>query len=793
LQGRPPRANDYPPTGHDDYYRHGPENDWTQDQVPRNVRREDTYRNGDTRPPDYERYNNGWSAPRYDDYHDREARPQGYQEYSNHDQPPQRNVKPSWGQPPQPVHRPRSPSRARSPVRSNPLTTTPVARFAVPTYSPGFAAPKARPTSSFSTSSTPSYERETGLPSGFREAGRKSSISGQDARPVTFAGSGYPNGSRDSSTSRPAFVPQTRPPIPIRPPQALAPPEPLGGRHDSSRAPRDLGHRPFSHDDRNFTTNGSSERSRTVEVSSSSNAADAVITQTSPLAKHQDTFIGKSSGTGDASNHTIVSSQDLSAVSNSKPSVEGLRFPQSTESSGPSTTKASATSTSLSRPAHPATTPIQPPTDQPSLANSSTAKPSRNVQTVPSQTLPTSSQPITSSRPTRVVSANGLSVKSSNTTSKPIAVQHWAPSIDAKSMVDALRYSSIQRHNLDTQTYEERVNPILAANLITAGAIRPAEPASDVIKETLKQFQQDLETDAFADRRSRMTLWLTEKEIRLTRKVNKLRQEYLELHREWADLCDALDGMSRMYEPEEPAVAATTGRATRRSNIVGDAVRSDLEMELIIASLGNEELTDPNHLALRNLATIPDMISTTRGRVEYIYDDSNTLVLDPHMFYAPSSSAFLDWSEEEEETFKQQFAAYPKQFGPISEALQHKTPAQCVTFYYLRKKKQIDFKKVLQVYAPGKRKRGGRKPASDKRKGNGLMADIARHDDEVSKGRSSRGRKGRASLLGNVDDTSTPTPEREMAPKQKRRKSGFRSAAVVADTEDLDSLAQSLN
>jgi hypothetical protein len=354
--------------------------------------------------------------------------------------------------------------------------------------------------------------------------------------------------------------------------------------------------------------------------------------------------------------------------------------------------------------------------------------------------------------------------------------------MDAKSLVDALRYSIIQRREFDRQTYEERINPILAANLITVGQPETEpETQTDVVSEVMEKFRREAIQIPFATTRAKLALYMAERQVNLNEKTRSLREEYLERHKEWIAHCARLDDASRSYEPEETAVTATTSRATRRSLMgLGDAVRSDLEMELIIASLGNEELTDPNHLALRNLATIPDMLSTVGGQTEYTYDDSNTLVLDPHTFYAPQTG-FLDWTEEEKNIFVREFAAAPKQFGIIAEALEDKTPAQCVVFYYLHKKKFIDFRKVITLYAP-KRRRGGRK--TDKRKGNALLADIARHDEVVSKGRATRGRKPKTSAMG--DETATPTPERDLAPKQRKRRTIMRTCTSTLEGEDID-------
>ena len=241
---------------------------------------------------------------------------------------------------------------------------------------------------------------------------------------------------------------------------------------------------------------------------------------------------------------------------------------------------------------------------------------------------------------------------------------------------------------------------------------------------------------------------------------------------------------------------------------MGDAVRTDLEMEQILASLGNEELTDANHLSAKNGADIPDMVSVTRGRVEYIYDDTNNLVEDPHDFYK-LETGIDDWTEDERTTMIEQYAKHPKQFGFIADALSNKTPAQCVSFYYLQKNTTIDFRKaVAQFNTIGKRRRSGRK-----QKGNALLADILKHDDEVSQnagtsgsGRRKRGaastpvptsattetpdpsKKGGASTSrrGTAQNTptATPTPDPEPMPKRPRRRANPTARAAAAKEQE---------
>ncbi|KAF8068898.1 hypothetical protein FPV67DRAFT_1096038 [Lyophyllum atratum] len=351
----------------------------------------------------------------------------------------------------------------------------------------------------------------------------------------------------------------------------------------------------------------------------------------------------------------------------------------------------------------------------------------------------------------------------------------------------------------DRQTREERVNPVLLSNLSLAAQVhqdRPSSTPQQIIKEVVEGPRAVKMMENFTHMKGSLVERFKERQNLLTEKVQHLKEEYLSLHERWVAHCAALDAQSKVTVPETEAVQPS-GRTTRRSTAnLGDAVRSDLEMEQIIASLGNDDATDPNHLSLRNLATIPDMISVTNGRVDYVFDDTNHIVYNPNEYYGPYTGIH-DWTDQEKEIFLDKFAAHPKQFGMIAELLPNKTAAQCVDYYYLHKKKHIDFRKVISQYAPNKRKRRG----TGKKKGNGLLADIRQHDAEVQgelgsskagPGRPTRGRKAMAppdpkeprksvtSRRRNQLDltpsagSATPTPE----PETRRR--GRRSTAGTA-------------
>jgi hypothetical protein len=380
---------------------------------------------------------------------------------------------------------------------------------------------------------------------------------------------------------------------------------------------------------------------------------------------------------------------------------------------------------------------------------------------------------------------------------------------DAKSIADALRIVVMTRLRCDRQTREERVNPVLMANrsVVRDTPFRQPTSPDTLVREVTEGRRLDLKLDAWVTTQPTLVARFKRRQEALSEKTERLREEYLALHERWQAHCAKLDNKSKKTNKdtppatEEAVVPASSGRSTRRTAaMLGDAVRSDLEMEQIIASLGVEELTDPNHLALRNLANIPDMISVSHGEVNYVFDDTNNLVDNPIEFFDNSKGIDV-WTDEEKEIFLEQFAANPKQFGIIASFLPAKTAAQCVTYYYLHKKKHIDFRKVISLYAPGKRRRGGRR--ADKQKGNALMADIRQHDDEVSlshSGPTTRRKRGMlpvaanpaASRLGTrleLTPTSTPTPdpEPEVRKRGRRPNASARIVSALADDADDDS------
>ncbi|TFK49081.1 hypothetical protein OE88DRAFT_1737288 [Heliocybe sulcata] len=368
--------------------------------------------------------------------------------------------------------------------------------------------------------------------------------------------------------------------------------------------------------------------------------------------------------------------------------------------------------------------------------------------------------------------------------------------MEIKSLKDALCRVVQVRRVPDLVSREQRIGSILSCNIAIAPPEAPPPNCSpeEYVHEIVHGTPGASRIAKHCELRSGFITHLANRQAVMLEHTEELRKKYLELHAIWKVKCAEKDKERAKPVPVGEGPSAS-GRTTRRSAAtMGDAVRSDLEMEQIIASLGNEDLTDATSLAARNTARIPDMISVTHGPIAFVFDDTNNRVAEPQKFYAPRTGLY-DWTEEEKQTFCETFAAFPKQFGIIADFLPNKTPSQCVAYYYLHKKSQIDFRKVVAQYGMNKRRRGGKR-AADKQKGNALLTDIRRHDAEVSadhggastNGITTRGRRG--GRLGrpprrDLDDTPTPTPTPDPEPRTRPRRN--RVASRYAHNPDRGS------
>ncbi|KAI6116333.1 hypothetical protein F5141DRAFT_660552 [Pisolithus sp. B1] len=335
--------------------------------------------------------------------------------------------------------------------------------------------------------------------------------------------------------------------------------------------------------------------------------------------------------------------------------------------------------------------------------------------------------------------------------SKKSCLSSQQQSGELTSVRDGLRLVVLARLRCDRQTRDERVYPLLRTNQVVS-ELQKVPVSLDSQSRLFEEVVGDGRSRERASKHQNLQPAFVERfakrQSEIFGKACRLKEEYLALHERWLEHCARLDEEQKSGVTEEVAVPSG-GRSTRRSTaILGDAVRSDLEMEQIIASLGVEELTDPNYLAIKNVAKIPDMVSVMHGSIPYLFDDTNSIIDNPAEFYGACSGSDY-WTEEERNIFLTEFAAHPKQFGLIAERLPNKTPAQCVTYYYLQKKQGVDFRKAVMQYGVGRRRRNGR---NAKQRGNALLTDIRRHDDEVSRGSSavaSNGTSGKRKRTAN--------------------------------------------
>ena len=185
------------------------------------------------------------------------------------------------------------------------------------------------------------------------------------------------------------------------------------------------------------------------------------------------------------------------------------------------------------------------------------------------------------------------------------------PKANEKDITETLRKAIVLRRTYETQSREQRVNPILMDNLAKSDGPEQQLPSvsGDVVEEVVSTILTQSEEEKMNIRAVLATKFAEQREA-LAEKTQRLRDEYLTLHERWIAHCAQLDSLFKANDMQEALTQA--GRTTRRSaTTLGDAVRSDLEMEQIIASLGNEDLTDPNHLAVRNVATIWDVFMIT--------------------------------------------------------------------------------------------------------------------------------------------------------------------------------------
>ncbi|KAG8901303.1 hypothetical protein FRB99_005403 [Tulasnella sp. 403] len=295
------------------------------------------------------------------------------------------------------------------------------------------------------------------------------------------------------------------------------------------------------------------------------------------------------------------------------------------------------------------------------------------------------------------------------------------------------------------------IEEIIAQNRALADApiTRKRTSADELVEEITSSIEthQILESYTAAVRHY-LQITRIQAEDQLALHLRNLRDEYRRRNKEWKARCAELDRQvasekeQKTPAPSTPlteaphsatALTFTSGRATRRTagnlGLMADAVRSDLEFEQVMQSLGNEDLVDPNILSIRNAANVPDMLCVLPGCEPFMdvtYDDTNGDVEYPEQFY-DVSTGLGDWTDDEKQVFIEQFAIFGKQFGKIADKLPHKTAEQCVLYYYISKGTLVNYRELASKGVKGRRKRPLKRSlalATGKQKGNALLTDI---------------------------------------------------------------------
>ena len=98
------------------------------------------------------------------------------------------------------------------------------------------------------------------------------------------------------------------------------------------------------------------------------------------------------------------------------------------------------------------------------------------------------------------------------------------------------------------------------------------------------------------------------------------------------------------------------------------------------------------------------------------YVNTNGLIKNLEVFEKERKAAII-WSEDEKRTFREKFSQFPKDFEKIASALELKSCADCILFYYQNKKKEgfrsRNKKKKAKVTAP---RAGSMKSEANKQK-----------------------------------------------------------------------------
>ena len=126
---------------------------------------------------------------------------------------------------------------------------------------------------------------------------------------------------------------------------------------------------------------------------------------------------------------------------------------------------------------------------------------------------------------------------------RPIGLpQTTAAREEADPLMEGLRTVVMKRLQLDRQTREERVAPVLLGNLAVAEPFDPRKPSAErLCHEVLNGKRKREREESFARVRPCLQSLFAQRQASLTEKVQKLKDEYLSLHNRWMVHCAKLD------------------------------------------------------------------------------------------------------------------------------------------------------------------------------------------------------------------------------------------------------------
>ncbi|KAL1453911.1 hypothetical protein WDU94_010214 [Cyamophila willieti] len=193
----------------------------------------------------------------------------------------------------------------------------------------------------------------------------------------------------------------------------------------------------------------------------------------------------------------------------------------------------------------------------------------------------------------------------------------------------------------------------------------------------------------------------------------KLTDTYCTLAAQWFKKVEKIENSSKrkareakareVYEKMFPEIRKNREDKERFSR-VGARVKSDADLAEIMDGLQEQEAEDRRR---HSLSVIPPIITdrTKAGRPP-TFINNNGRVTDYEAEFKARAQAKM-WTATERELFRDKYIHHQKNFGLIASFLERKTPADCVEYYYLSKKRE-NYKRAIRYNKSRARTRGNK-------------------------------------------------------------------------------------